>query len=323
VLVFLAMLIWLESYKLVGLRTVLAVLAAGAAIAVASYFLNGFAIAAIDLDFSTYSRFVGPLIEELLKAAVVVVLLRTNRIGFLVDAAILGFAVGAGFAVVENVWYQQLVRDAGIGTWIVRGFGTAIMHGGATAIFAVMALAMHERKPQAPVLVAFAPGYALAVALHAAFNQMFGSPKLSTLAVLIVLPSLMFFVFQRSERALADWLGRGFDADAQMLESIESGRFSDSPTGRYLLSLKKHFEGPVIADLLCYIRLYTELALRAKGMLMMRESGFDVRIDDETRAKFDEVRYLERSIGKTALLAIRPMLRMSHKELWQLYMLER
>ena len=54
---------------------------------------------------------------------------------------------------------------------------------------------------------------------------------------------------------------------------------------------------------------------------MMRENGFDVPVDDETKAKFTEMRYLEQSIGTTGLLAIQPMLHMSHKDLWQLYML--
>ena len=78
----------------------------------------------------------------------------------------------------------------------------------------------------------------------------------------------------------------------------------------------------MVADLLCYLRLYTELALRAKGMLMMRENGFDSPLDERTEAKFAEMRYLEKSIGRTGLLAVRPLLHMSHKDLWQLYMLE-
>jgi hypothetical protein len=106
-----------------------------------------------------------------------------------------------------------------------------------------------------------------------------------------------------------------------MLELINSGRLSDSPVGCYLHTLKKKFQGPVVADILCYLRLHTELALRAKGILMMRESGFEVPVDEATRAKFAEVRYLEDSIGRTGLLAIQPMLHMSHKDLWQLYML--
>ena len=107
-----------------------------------------------------------------------------------------------------------------------------------------------------------------------------------------------------------------------MLALIHSGRLSDSPVGRYLHALKRKFRGPVVADVLCYLRLYTELALRAKGMLMMRANGFEAAIDDESKAKFDEMRYLESSIGRTGLRALRPLLHMSHKELWQLYMLE-
>jgi RsiW-degrading membrane proteinase PrsW (M82 family) len=44
-----------------------------------------------------------------------------HRIGFLVDAAIFGFTVGSGFAVIENLYYLEQVPDAGRGTWIVRG----------------------------------------------------------------------------------------------------------------------------------------------------------------------------------------------------------
>ncbi len=317
---FLAALVYFDSYKLVKLRTVIAVVASGILVSGASYLVNGYAIDALKLDMTTFTRYVSPVTEELLKGLVIVVLIRAHRIGFLVDAAIFGFAVGTGFAVIENLFYLHLVPDAGLGTWIVRGFGTAIMHGGSTAIFAMLGLAFQERARQAS-LPAFLPGFALAVVLHSAFNHLFLSPKLSTLAILIVLPPILIAVFQKSEKAVGDWLGKGFDADTEMLDLINSGHFSDSPVGQYLLMLKASLKGPVVADVLCYLRLYTELALRAKGILMMRENGFDVPIDEATTEKFAEMRYLESSIGRTGLLAIQPMLHMSHKDLWQLYML--
>ena len=133
-----------------------------------------------------------------------------------------------------------------------------------------------------------------------------------------VLPPLMHAVFKRSEKAVGDWLGRGFDADVAMLEAIGSGRFADTPAGRYLATLRTRFHGPIIADLLCYLRLTSELALRAKGILLMRENGFDVDIDEATRAKITEMAYLEKSIGRTGLLAIRPLVHTSHRDLWQL-----
>ena len=54
---------------------------------------------------------------------------------------------------------------------------------------------------------------------------------------------------------------------------------------------------------------------------MMRESGFRNAPGEQTRAKLEEMKYLERSIGTTGKLAIRPFLQMSRKDLWQFYML--
>ncbi len=320
VLCFLGALLLLDSYKLVSLKAVVAVVAAGALAAAAGYVLNGVLLDVTGLELARYSRYVAPLAEELLKGLVVVALVRAHRIGFLVDAAIFGFATGAGFAIVENLHQLTQAADAGLGLWIVRGFGTALMHGGATALFAVMGLALLEKSRSARWR-GFAPGLLVAALLHSGFNHLLANPKAATLATLVVLPPVFYLVFRRSEKAVGEWLGQGFDADAEMLELIQSGRLSDSPVGRYLHALKDRFQGPVVADLLCYLRLHTELALRAKGILMMRESGFEVTADDETRAKFEEMRYLEGSIGRTGLIAIQPMLRISHKDLWQLHML--
>jgi RsiW-degrading membrane proteinase PrsW (M82 family) len=315
----LAVLMALDSYKLVRLRAVLAVVLAGMIAAAIAYAINGALLERVSL--ATYVRYVAPPIEEALKALVIVALLRTHRIGFLVDAAICGFAVGTGFALVENLAYLTLQPSAALGSWVVRGFGTAIMHGGATAILAVTALAFLERGGGHWTWRAPLPGYVLAVLLHSAFNHFLLSPLVSTLGIVLVLPLVFGAVFARSEALLSDWLGRGFDADAEMLELIHSGRLADSPTGRYLQALKNRFHGPVVADLLCYLRVHTELALRAKGMLLMRENGFDVPVDGATREKFAELRYLEKSVGRTGLLALHPVMRRSRRERWQLSLL--
>jgi protease PrsW len=317
---FLVALVLLDSYKLVKLWFVVLAVACGVVAAFIAYGVNGLVLDYSQVGFLNHTRYIAPFLEEFLKGVLIVAFIRTHRIGFLVDAAILGFAVGAGFAMVENLVYLMEYPDATMGTWNVRGFGTAIMHGGATAIFAMVGLAMMDRSGKAS-LRAFVPGFLMAAVLHSAFNHFFLSPRLSTLGVAIVVPGLLYLVFVRSEKALGHWLGTGFDADTEMLQLINSGSLSDSPVGRYLHELKDRFEGPIVADVICYLRLYTELALRAKGVLLMRENGFNPPIDEATRAKFVEMRYLEGSIGKTALLAIQPMLHMSHKDLWQLYML--
>jgi RsiW-degrading membrane proteinase PrsW (M82 family) len=134
---FLGALVVLDSYKLVPLRWILGTIGLGAVAGILSYPCNVGASALLDIDFVVLTRYVAPVIEEALKGLIVLALIRNNRIGFPVDAAIYGFAVGAGFAIFENLYYLQAIPDMLLGTWIVRGFGTAIMHGGATAIFAL------------------------------------------------------------------------------------------------------------------------------------------------------------------------------------------
>ena len=317
---FLGALVYLDSYKLVPMRWILGAIGLGCVAGILSYPLNAGARELLNIEFVTLTRYVAPFIEEALKALVIIVLIRNNRVGFLVDAAIFGFAVGAGFAIFENLFYLQTAPDMLLGTWIVRGFGTAIMHGGATAIFSILyhtLAGQHPTKGRALLL----PGYLVAAVMHSIFNHFFFAPIVNTLIILASLPVLLAIVFQQSEKSVTDWLGMGFDADTELLELINSGEFSVSKVGQYLHSLKQKFDGPVVVDLLCYLRLHTELSIRAKGLLMMREQGFVDKAGEETRAKLEELKYLESSIGTTGLLAIKPFMRMSQKDLWQVYML--
>jgi len=65
-----------------------------------------------------------------------------------------------------------------------------------------------------------------------------------------------------------------------------------------------------------------KLVERAKGVLMMREAGFDAAPDPLVRDKFQELRYLEKSIGKTGLRALHPFVHTSTRDLWQLTVLD-
>jgi len=317
---FLAALVYLDSYKLVPVRWVITVIVIGCGAAILSYPINLLGLGWAGIEFTTYTRYFAPFVEESLKALVIIIMMRHNRIGFLVDAAILGFAVGAGFAIFENMFYLRSVPETQLGTWIVRGFGTAIMHGGATSIFAVASRSIIRRK-QTIGSAAYVPGFLVATITHSVFNHFFFAPIVNTLAVLLCLPLLLVAVFDRSERAVSDWLGTGFDSDTELLQLINSGEFSTSKVGMYLHSLKERFEGPIVVDLLCYLRLHTELSIRAKGLLMMRESGFANKAGEETKAKLEELKFLEKSIGTTGRLAIKPFMQMSQKDLWKFYML--
>lgn len=320
VLLYLVFLLYLDSYKLVSLREVLLVILAGAGCSLVAYFVNTELRQLLDLSLVTYSRYVAPATEDILKALVLVYLFRTHRIGFLIDGAILGFAVGAGFALAENLFYLSMDSDLNFAVWLVRGFGTAIMHGAVTAIFAMVTQALTERNMKSNPLL-YLPGLVLSIVLHSIYNHFPFHPITMTLAVMVIVPPVVHIIFRLSAARVHRWLELDFDADALLLAQINSAEFSHSRIGLFLGDLRRAFAGPVVVDMLCYLRLYTELAMRAKGLLMMREAGFDVPVGERTRDKFQELQYLERSIGKTGILAMRPFLHMERKDLWQLNVL--
>ena len=320
VFLFLAALVLIDSYKLVALRAILLSVAAGVVAGLASYGVNVFLRPALDLDFTRYSMYVAPVVEETLKATFVVYLLQRNKVGFVVDAAIHGFGIGTGFALLENLYYLHVNPDATLWTWIVRGLGTAIMHGGATAIVAMVSKTFHHRF-DAFRLYLVLPGLGVAAVLHSLYNHFLLQPLLATALIVLVFPYLSVAVFQQSERETQAWLGAGFDTDQELLRVVHSGQVSGTPAGRYLTTLRSRFPAEAIVDMMCLLRLRAELAIRAKGVLMMREAGFDAAPDPTLKDTFEELRYLEKSIGKTGLLALHPFLHTSRRDLWQLNLL--
>ena len=315
VLALLGALVLLDSFKLAPLRRLLASLAAGAAVSLVAYLINNLLLGGNGVPHATWIE--TPVMEELLKALVVWWLLRTGRIGFMVEGAIYGFAVGAGFAVAENIVYLHYLGPATIVIWLVRGFGTALMHGGGTAITGILGASQVHRGKFAREL-GLIGGLAIASIVHMLYNSPLLPPAFAAGLVLIGIPALMAVIFMRSERAVEGWLGEGFDADMQLLADISSGEFSQTPSGIYLRSLRDSFAPPLVADMLCLLQVSTELAIRAKAELMKREAGFGSADDEEVKSRLLELRYLEKSIGPTGRLALTPLLAGRERRLWEL-----
>jgi RsiW-degrading membrane proteinase PrsW (M82 family) len=317
VLIFLAVLIVLDSYKLISPKVIILTILAGGVSALLSAAANNVLSSWGTMTPTAFSRYLAPLVEESAKAAFVVLLFRLNRVGFMVDAAIYGFAVGAGFSLVENSVYLYRLDTVNLLVWLIRGFGTAAMHASTMAMLAVTAKNLIDRQGTFRWW-AFVPGLVLAYTVHSLFNHFILSPTLSTVLLLLILPLVVFLVFQRSERATQEWLGVGFDADQELIRQLSTGEFEETKIGAYLQALRARFPATVVVDMFCLLRIHTELALRAKGIMMMRQAGIDVPPDPEIQEQLSEMRFLERSIGQTGKLAIMPFVHTSTRDLWQL-----
>jgi len=321
VLTFAAILFAFDNFRLVKPRLVLDALLAGAAAGLLCLLLNRWLLARTGLSAAAYARTLAPVVEETAKAAYLFLLLRRRRLGFLVDATIVGFAIGAGFALVENVYFLHSLRDHAPLLWLIRGFGTAVMHGGTVALVGIAAKSRSERR-QRERAVDILPGLAAAVLIHSLFNLFsLRGQFLASIVFLVGLPLTILIVYQRSERSLRQWLETGFGSDLELLEMIRTGTVLQSNIGRYLQSLKERLPGYVLVDMLCLLRLHVELSIKAKAVLMLQELEFPVPADPEVSGKFREMESLRKGIGPLGRRLLAPLLHASARELWQLHML--
>lgn len=313
----------LDAFNLINARLILILLGAGGGLAALSFIANWRVLDGFPIGFSNYSKYVAPLIEETLKAAPIFALYYYNKIGFKLDAVIAGFAVGAGFASIENIWYMVVLADANVTAWMVRGFGTAVMHGGATALFAVISHEMTERQAEAsaahyrikPLL--FVPGLLAAIVVHSVFNHFPNQPLLAMAGTLLLIPATLFLALVRSERATTQWLRADEAAHRRMLDDIHSGRFYETPAGQALRTLVAKLPANVTADASDHIKLKVELVLRAEELILASQSGA-VEITKADSENFARLALLEHKLGRSVVGAINAQLGLTRNDLWEL-----
>jgi hypothetical protein len=299
----------------------------GAGLAAVSYISNGHVMDGLPIGFTDYSRYVAPVIEETLKALVIVGLFATDRVGFKLDAAIAGFAVGAGFSMFENGYLLTLFPGANLGVWLVRGFGTAVMHGGATALFAVITHEFSEHQAHHNGVHTklypwvFLPGLLVAIAVHSAFNHLPGDPLLAMLGAMVLIPLTLLAVFAKGGATAHHWLEDDRDRHAEILADMRAGRFEDTEDGRALAALAQRFPPRIAREAREWIELQLALVLRAEEVLLAHERGERPEVGAAEHADFQRLDALARDMGRAARHALEPHLHFSRNDLYELRML--
>lgn len=319
VLLFLIFLFLLDSFKLVINKLLFFSLLWGICSAGIAYLFNKYMLEVGEIKFEVLSRYIAPASEELIKSLYIFLLIYRKRAGFMIDAAIYGFAIGAGFALVENVYYFQNAISSNLLVLIIRGFGTALMHGGCTALIAIILISGRQRESYYLLHSFFA--VASAYIIHSAFNHFYINPVLQTIGIIILLPVIFIFIFRHNEKQLHNWLEIEFSGEVELLQMINRGKLSVTRAGDYLSSLKKRFSGETIFDMYCYIQLYLELSIKAKRNLMLKESGFPPIPEPDIQGKLLELAALRKQIGKVGEITLAPLIRMNYRDLWKLNLL--
>lgn len=314
---------WLDVFKLMSPWEMIGCLLLGTVAALVAWPISGRMLDTLPIGYSFYSRMVAPWIEEALKGLALALLFATNRIGFKLDAIICGFTIGAGFSVIENIFYLARFPELTTAVWIVRGLGTAVMHGAATAILAVVAHELCERAlrkqgGQGFNPVWLIPGYLAASLIHLMFNQFPDRPMEVMIVTLIVAPIVLIGLMRLGEGEAQRWLAKESENHRVWLEEWNKGGFPTDASGQRIAALAARSNPAEAALIREFCMLMAELVLSAEEELMDRDRKLEVGEADGLRVRFARLTELKTQIGRAGMAALRPLLPFSRNDEWEL-----
>lgn len=243
-----------------------------------------------------------PVLEEMLKGLIILYLIVKRKVVFFAEALCYGAAVGAGFALLENTLYVFSYPEMSGVVEAFRGFGTALLHMGCTATFAVFAICVNRYLAIIP-----------AALVHYLYN-MFLLPESLQIILTIVLFLVFFSIISiYDEKRIYKWLDSSIANDIKLLAAIRKGQLADTSAGRYLCEVKKHFPPEVFFDMICYVQLYIELLVKGKSRLLLQQEGLAEPLSEEEKDRIEEqkkeLHSLSESIGFIGRHVLRPILR--------------
>lgn len=317
-IIFLLILVYIDSFKLVKNETISYSVLWGVASAALSLFIENILPSLLEIREQVFPIVISPVIEETLKSLILIFFIIKSKIVFRIDGAIYGFAIGVGFALGENIYLMAEINDGNILDWIIEGFGMAIVHGGATSIMAV--ILMQAKEKHLNLFIYYVIGWVLAVLINSMYDNFIFSPVVSIFLIPLVVIVIEILIIHFNDRMLRDWLELEFESEVMILGMIRKGEFLKTKSGEYLMTIRDNFSKFVVVDMLSYISLYLELSIKAKCNLMLNEVGMPELMDKNIQYKLKELKTLEKNIGKTGLMAITPILRVKEKDLvkWSL-----
>lgn len=267
---------------------------------------------------------VAPVAEELVKAVVLVDQVRRPSFTYFVDGAILGFAAGTGFAMIENLVYLLGAPAAdGLGLSINRVFGASLMHGTACALVGV-ALGRWRFGRDARRAVALAGGLAAAIVLHVAFNgwtaavdvlspavRVYGAIGLGLCGVAAV--AAMIVQGLHEERS---WLRQALAPDVGVTEA-EAGAVQRLRQVRTLLApVEAHFGAARAVEVGDLLRLQARFGLKRQAAALAPAGALKERLEVEAAALQRAMDEAQRAIGVYVMAYVRAVWPTVDDTLW-------
>lgn len=271
------------------------------------------------ISFRTLQRLIAPIDEEILKALILIVLVRRANFTYFVDGAIYGFAIGIGFAIAENYAYIG-TTSASLQVATGRVLSTNLIHASASAVIGIsLGVARFERLRRA-ILTGVA-GLLVAVAIHMAFNNLVSRVRSGILllyAAAFGLSAALFIALairrglQEGRAWIREVLGELDRVTAQETAMVD--RIADSK--QLTAPIRVRFGDEKAGQITRLLVLQGRIGILRKTLGKIPDEKLRRDVEGEMAGLRDEMDLLRREIGLYTMLYLRNIFPGEDSSLW-------
>jgi RsiW-degrading membrane proteinase PrsW (M82 family) len=154
-------------------------------------------------------RFSAPILEEILKGAILFYLIRRADFTYFVDGAIYGFTVGIGFAIIENFEYVISNPSTAVSLALMRVLSTNLIHATASGSIGIaLGLARFEHAQSSRRQGILLLSVLIAMGLHMTFNNLVSNRAPILLAILLGCGGgfFIYLIMRRGLEIMKGWV---------------------------------------------------------------------------------------------------------------------
>ncbi|MBN2145780.1 MAG: PrsW family intramembrane metalloprotease [Anaerolineales bacterium] len=270
------------------------------------------------------ARYVAPVTEEILKALILIYLVRKPNFTYFVDGAIYGFAVGIGFAVFENYEYVLTHVGSGLGIAIGRVLSANLMHATTSAMVGVGLGIARFRRSLWPIFL-LVSSLLLGMVIHSMFNHLSTDMYMAEGLRLIFSALLGFagaglvaFIIQRGLAEEKGWIEEKLGAADRVTGQEASIVHRLTDLQEILAPLAQKFGSEKADQIENFLVIQARLGILRKTLDKLNDEKMRTAVEkqmNDLRTQMDEARRL---VGSYCMLYLRNIFPPESSPLWGL-----
>jgi RsiW-degrading membrane proteinase PrsW (M82 family) len=266
------------------------------------------------------THFAAPIYEEIFKGLILLYLVRRAKFTYSVDGAIYGFAVGTGFAVVENCFYIYTNFPAASQIAFQRVFLANLVHAFSSAAIGItLGIFRLETSKLRWGIPTF--GLLLAIGQHMLFNNLIGREEIHPVVFFLpVLPGILFilFVMQHGKKQAQGWIKEklGMDNRVTRGEVALVDHLAAPDDSLYPVVERFGAETASQVEKLLYLQAYIGIKTKALDGLRCNDTIYKA-VEAEINEMRIKMKKIQSEIGAYPMLFVRGLFTDEMASVWE------